>query len=332
MLTADVRFEGWTAEDWQRFLSLWKPRAAPHPAPSGHTEPAPGGLFVVHDGSRVQKLLHTTKGRLSPDIAWPASLESLAESQGASWVVAGRFGALDEAMERFGARARRTDDILAQALSLVGVIRELTAEGALERWPRRLHGVPTPTEGMVHRALDSVCTSGRSIVLGIFKDGALYTAFVGRRRGGAFDLVAGPDELRPAMGVLSGDWRRDYRHLVGAVEDRYGPLALGCFGELERFGELQVDPRPGAWSRAVALRDIVISPIPTAAGLALGYDAARFAYANLRVVTSRLDPLGLLEPSLVFARKRLGAVAGSKDVETVLGFDPLAALRALLRR
>jgi hypothetical protein len=166
----------------------------------------------------------------------------------------------------------------------------------------------------------------------MFKDGELWTAFVGRRRGRAFDVVAGPDELRPAMGVLSGDFRRDYRHLVHAVEERYAPLALGCFGEVETFRALQLDARPGAWSRAVALRDLVISPIPAAVGLALGYDSARFAYQSLRGLTSRIDPFGLLEPSLVFARKRLGAVAGSKDVETVLGFDPLAALRALLKR
>ena len=32
------------------------------------------------------------------------------------------------------------------------------------------------------------------------------------------------------------------------------------------------------------------------------------------------------------ARKRLGTVAGERDVSTTLGFDPLAALRALLKR
>ena len=332
MLTADVRFEGWTAEDWQRFLSLWKPRAPGGPDTDLDADQPRGGLFVVHDGTSVRKLLHTAKGRLPPPATWPMPLESLAELHHASWVVAGHFGALDEVMERFGARAQRQDDLIAQALSLVGIVREMTAEGALDRWPRRLQGIPTPTEGMVQRALDSVCASGRAIVLGMFKDGELWTAFVGRRRGAGFDVIAGPDELRPAMGVLSGDWRRDYRHLVHAVEDRYAPLAFGCFGEVESFRALQLDARPGAWSRAVALRDVVLSPIPAAVGLALGVDRARFAYSSVKVLTTRIDAFGLLEPTLHAARKRLGTVAGSKDLENVLGFDPIAALRALLRR
>ncbi len=331
MLTADVRFEGWTADDWQRFLSLWKPRVPGGTAPLDPARPD-GGLFVIHDGARVRKVLHTAKGRLPPMPSWPLPLETVAASHGASWVIAGHLGALDEVMERFGARARRQDDAITQALSLIGIVREMTAEGALERWPRRLHGVPTPTEGMVQRALDSVCASGRAIVLGMFKDGELWTAFVLRRRGAGFDVVAGPDELRPAMGFLSGDWRRDYRHLVHAVEERYATLALGCFGEVESFRELQLDARPGAWSRAVALRQLVISPVPAAVGLALGFDGARFAFSAMKVLTSRIDPFGVLEPALHAARKLLGTVAGNKDVESVLGFDPLAALRALLRR
>ena len=162
--------------------------------------------------------------------------------------------------------------------------------------------------------------------------GELWTAFVARRRGSGFDVIAGPDELRPAMGVLSGDWRRDYAHLVRAVEDRYAPVALGCFGEVETLRALQVDGKPGAWGRAVAMRELVVSPIPAGVGLALGFDGARYAFQSIKGVTSRIDPFGLLEPALRAIRKRLGAVAGDKDVEHVLGFDPIAALRALLRR
>jgi hypothetical protein len=328
VLTSDVRFEGWTAEDWERFLALWKPAPAPD---VGVAEPH-GGLFAIHDGSQIKKLLHSTKGRIPPTTDWPVPLEELARTHGASWVLAAHLGALDEVMERFGARARRTDDLVSQALSVVGIVREMMTEGAIERWPRRLRGIPVPTEGMVDRALDSVCASGKAVALGMFKDGELWTAFVARRRGVGFDVIAGPDELRRAMGFLSGDWRRDYTHLVHAVEDRYAPLALGCFAEVGRFRELQLDARPGAWSRAVATRDVILSHVPAAVGLALGFDGARYALEGLRVVTRRIDVFGLWEPALHSIRKRLGAAAGDKDVEHVLGFDPIAALRSLLRR
>lgn len=153
-----------------------------------------------------------------------------------------------------------------------------------------------------------------------------------RRRGGAFDLLAGPDELRPLMGLLSGDWRRDYRHLARAVEEKYARLGFGVFAEVDTFRALQIDSGPGAWGRAVALRDIVLSPMPTAIGLAVGFDGARYAAHSLKAFTTRIDTFGLLEPALRKARDRLGAAAGHKDVSQLLGFDPLALLRALLKR
>jgi hypothetical protein len=328
VLTADVRFEGWTAEDWGRFLHLWQPRVVPANEPAR----ALGGLIVIHDGARIRKMLHTRTGRVKASGAWPAPLAELAETHRASWTVAAHFGALDELMERFGAQARRGDDLTVQALSLLGIARDMLVEGAVDTWPRRLRGVPPPTAAMVRRALDSVCADGRAILLGMFADGDLWTSIALRRRGTGFDVIAGPDELRPAMGLLSGDWRRDYRHLVRVVEDRYAPLAMGCFSEVATFRALQVDGRPGAWGRAVALRDIVVSPMPAAVRLAVGLDGARFAFESFRLVTSRVDAFGLLEPALRRVRKRLGPIAGDKDMEHVLGFDLMAALRALLKR
>jgi hypothetical protein len=329
VLTPDARFEGWTADDWMRFLHLWKPRATAEREPMRPR----GGIIAIHDGRRVRKLLHTEAGRIEvPRTPWPIPLSELAEVHRASWALSAHVGALDEIMERFGARARRGQDLVAQGLELVAVVREMMFEGAIDHWPRRLRGIPPPSDAMVRRAMDSLCPAGHALALGMFKDGELWTAFVARRRGANFDVIAGPDELRREMGLLAGDWRRDYRHLVRAVEERYAPLAFGCFSEVETFRQLQVDARPGAWSRAMLVRDIVLSPIPMAVGLALGVDGARFAFENLRIVTNKLDPFGFLDPVLRGVRARLGSAAGDRDVSGTLGFDPMAALRALLKR
>jgi len=327
MLTADVRFEGWTTEDWLRFLEIWKPRATE----SREATRPRGGILLIHEGGKLRKLLHTRRGRVEA-IRWPATLGELAREHDASWGLSAHTGALDEVMERFGARARRGDDLVAQALMLVQIVREMMAEGAIESWPSRLRGVPPPTEAMVRKTLDALCADGRAIALGIFDAGELHTAFVARRRGFGFDVVAGPDELRPAMGFLSGDWRRDYRHLARAVEERYAPLSFGCFSEVDTFKKLQMDARPGAWSRAVAVRDAILSPIPGAVALALGVDGARYAFEGMRAITSRLDPFGFVDPLLRSARGGVGKAAGTRDVTGTLGFDPLAALRALLAR
>jgi hypothetical protein len=344
LLTPDARFEGWTTEDWLRFLQLWQPRATPEREP---TRPR-GGVIAIHEDGEVLKVLHTQKGRLDPkagvlspeeanahalalEAGQASALSFLARTHHASWALGMRLGALDEVMERLGARVRRGDDITAQALLLVGIVRDMINEGAIASWPQRLRGVPVPTPQMVRKTLDALCGDGRAIALGLFDSGGIWTAFVARRRGPAFDVIAGPEELRPALGLLSGDWRRDYRHLARAVEERYAPLGFGCFAELATFRALQTDGRPGAWSRAVAVRDVVIAPMPTAVGLALGFDGARFAFQGLRVLTGRIPPLSAIGPLLEAARTSVAKKTG-KDVSGILGFDPLAALRALLER
>jgi len=328
VLTPDVRFEGWTTETWKRFLHLWKPRA---PADRELTRPR-GGVIAIHESDRLRKLLHTRSGRLDPRGPWPVPLSELAEAHQASWAIAARTGALEEIMERFGARLRRTDDLTAQALLVVEIATEMIEEGLIERWPTRLQGVPAPSEAMVHRALDALCPDGHAMVLGVFRHGDLWTAGVARRRGSGFDVLAGPEDVRLRMGLLSGDWRRDCQHVARAVEEQYAPLALGCFAEVDRFRELQVDARPGAWGRAAVVRDIIVSPMPVGIRLALGADGARFAFETFRNIAGRSDTLRKLEPLMAFARERIGAVAGDRDVSSTLGFDPLAVLRALLRR
>ena len=46
MLTADVRFEGWTAEDWMRFVQVWSPQRP-------DAKPSLGGLVIVHENRTV---------------------------------------------------------------------------------------------------------------------------------------------------------------------------------------------------------------------------------------------------------------------------------------
>jgi hypothetical protein len=307
-------------------------------------------VVLVHEDGVVLKLLHTRRGRLDPATACgvkldvssnpqalalrldaPESLGAIAGTHNASWALAIRLGALDEVMERLGARLKRGDDLTTQLLVLVVILREMIGEGSIATWPQRLRGLPVPTPQVIHRTIDTLCGDGRAIALGLFDGGGLWTAFVARRRGFAFDVIAGPEELRASLGLLSGDWRRDYRHVAAAVEERYAPLGLGCFAELETFRALQTNPNPGAWSRAVAVRDVVMAPMPAGVGLALGFDGVRYAMRGLRLLTERLVPFAVMGPLLGAARAGVARVTG-KDLAIELGFDPMAVLRALLER
>lgn len=329
MLTADVRFEGWTTETWSRFLRLWKPRA---PADREGTRPR-GGLFIIHDRERVLKVLHTRRGRLAPHaITWPSPLSACAEENEASWALAAEAGALEELMERFGARIDRAQNFTEQSLTLIAVARQMMAEGHIERWPKRLHGLPQPTSQVIARSLDTVCADGHCIALGMWNRGEIWTALAARRRGAEFDVIAGPVEVMPILGPLSGDWRRDYRHLSRAISEKYGPVSFGCYAEVERFKELQTDRTPGAWGKAFAVRDIVLSPAPLAVGMAIGADGARFAADRAVSAMSRWETFRKLDPFIGLAKKTLEDAAGDRGVTGILGFDPMAALRALLER
>ena len=104
-----------------------------------------------------------------------------------------------------------------------------------------------------------MCPPGKAIVLGMFQDGELWTAFIARRRAANFDVIAGPDELRREMGLLAGDWRRDYRHLVRSVEERIARQNAD-YEALNRLYEKSRDAQLAAGTRA----DLLASELGTA--------------------------------------------------------------------
>ncbi|MBI2393998.1 MAG: hypothetical protein HYV09_30790 [Deltaproteobacteria bacterium] len=329
MLTPDVRFEGFSPTDWSRLLSSF--RVAPDPE---DPERPRGGLVLVHDGGRVRKALHTRDGRLDPHtIAWPRDLADVGAEQNVRFIWAMHSGALEELMERFGARVRRGDDVLTQALLLFGAFRELIDEGAITSWPRKLKGVPIPTRAVVDRAIDAVVQPGRTMLLALYEEGELWTALVVRRavaHPARFDVIAGPMALRREMGFTSGDFRRDYRHLVSAVEAFYGPVSIGLHAEVATFRALITAAEAGDWARAVALRDVVLAPMPLVLGVPLGVDAGRGAAMLAARAARQIDPLGIVQPMLRLmgrALPELPPIGGASP-----GFNPLELLRRLLGR
>lgn len=333
MFAGDVRFEGFTATDWSRVLSLFRPRRASN-APRD-PDRARGGVVAVHDGRRLRKLVHTEVGRLRLEDAqrdWPLGVEELARRHHASWAVTLELGALERIMERFASRARRGEDLTTQLITVFSLAREEMLGGGIDLWPGRMRGVPIPSPGVVRGTFESICPAGKTMLVGLFQDGELWTSVAMRRTERGVDLVLGPDEIRADMGLLAGDWRRDCRHLARAVEERSGPLALGCYAEATRFQELEVDATPGAWARAVAVRDVILTPLAPPLAIPLGIDAGRAAFGALRAVAERIDPVGVVGPALAALREMTGRPQGEDGENAGKPFSPLEVLRRLLSR
>jgi hypothetical protein len=330
VLSPDFCFEGFTATDWVRVLSLFQPRRT-----GGEVRDPDrprGGVVAIHAGGRLKKLVHTEVGRLRLEDAQrasPLSAERLAVRHHASWAAMIEVGTLEAILEQFSARTRRGDDLIAQALLFLQLAREEHLTGRIDLWPARLRGVPIPSPMVVRGTLDSLVGIGKTMVVGLFEDGELWTSFALRRDVRGINLILGPDEIREDMGLLAGDWRRDYRHLSRAIEQRAGDLSLGCFAEAETIRNLEVDPSPGAWARAVAVRDVILEPVPPAMAIPLGIDAGRAALSALRAVAERVDPAGFLGPAVRAVLDRAGS---DSEMAAMLGFHPLELLRKLISR
>lgn len=325
MFTPDAQVLDFTAEDWLRLPDLFRPAPSLEAPAVGA-----GGILGLRSGSELIKLVSTVRGRLPPEQG--KSARELCEAHGGSFAIVFSTSALEQFGDRFAVRLSRGQAFYAQVEAFVGAMRELELEGELELWPTPFSEWPLPTERAFGSALDLVCPDGKSIVIGAFDAGDLYTALCLRRRGSAFDFVMGPDRLRRDMGLLSGDFLRDYRYLGQAAESRLGPLAVGCYAELATFRQLASDRRPGVWATAVASRDVVLTPVTPGLAVPLGVDAGRAVLSLAKGIAGRFSLLSGLHapPSLTAQLDRAYALVQG-DVRKYLGFDPWRVLTRWFR-
>jgi hypothetical protein len=193
---------------------------------------------------------------------------------------------------------------------------------------------PVPSYQTVHRALDALCPEDKSLVVGVFHEGELHTALAARRRKTGFDRVVGPRVLRPMMGLLSGQWSRDYRHVLTAAEQELGPVYQGFFAEFTTLRKLLKNSEPGGFARAVALRDLIIAPAGPMVAVPLAVDTARATLKAARRLVSRARASGRFDSTRPLARlsERVRARESGWDVAAILGFDPLQLLKNLVGR
>jgi hypothetical protein len=283
MLARDVRFEGFTPEDWARLVSIGKDTRPDGPAPPE------GGLLVVHDGQRICKALHTTKGLLAAAL-WPAPLSRLAEAHDVRWVVAAEARGLSLFTERFAERLRREDDLAAQGMLMANILGDLVAGGLVDVWPA---SVLVPPRILLRRTLEALVPSGSTALLAFFDRGSLHTSVAIERGARGVSRIAGPTDLRRALGMLSGDLGRDDRYVTEAAERTFGRVSLGVFAELDVLRAVRNSGSPVAWAKAVATRDIVVRPVRLSLGPPLVADAVDAVLSAMSEVIGRSGPLSL---------------------------------------
>lgn len=342
MISEALRVEGFDSRSWTNLLSLFAPNVthrletegapdAPEIEEKPSVEHRSGALVVVlDDRERVLKAFHTRRGRVvGLTYPGPDGLAELAVRWGAARCVVLREGVLEEIGERVARRLERGEDYVAQWLVVARTIREMSEAGLLLTYPRPLADVPIPTIGMVRRAMDTVLPDGHAVVVVVWNGTSPWTGLVLRRREGSIDRIAGPDLVARWTGPLGGDWRRDYRVISQAVTRSVAPVHLGVFTELSTLRTLLRNADPGAWARAVAVRDVIIHPTPPYVAVALGADAVRAFAKQSAQWLGGIDAIGQLAPIASYFRGRVAKVA---SVTATLGFDPLKVLAVWIRR
>ncbi|UJR81296.1 hypothetical protein [Sandaracinus amylolyticus] len=344
MIAAELRVEGFDARSWTNLISLFAPgvvtRIQREPSPSDAPEldtkeaedDARSGTLVVviSESGRVRKAFHSQRGRIR-DLAQASASElpMISERYRARRALLIREGAIEEIAERVAVRLERGDDYIAQWLVVARTVREVIDAGMIHVWPRPLAGVPIPTAGMVRRAIDTVLPDDRALVMVIWSGSTPWTGVVLRRRRGEIDLVAGPDLIARWSGPLGGDWRRDHRFVSEGIARAVAPVHLGIYGEIGSLRRLLRSAEPGAWARAVAVREVIVSPTPPYVAVAIGADAARAVAQRTTTWLGGIDALASLAPAVTYVRGRISEIA---SVTQTLGFDPLKLLAGSLAR
>ncbi len=329
MISEDFRFEGFDTRAWLNLLSLFGSRGARAPESAPEAPPKQGTLVLVRDGAgKPCAAFVTGRGPVEPEaVADAGDLPALCEQLSVQGAVAIDDGAIEEITERAAQRMPLDGGYAAQWLCLLGAARELEDEGKLLFWPPRSR-LPLPTAGMLDRAIDLLLPDDRVLLVALWEGAELWTACAIHRRGGEIDRIVGPELLLEWSGPLGGDYRRDQRVIQRAVARTIAPLHLGLFAQRERIEALLRDPNPGAWARAVALREVILHPAPAYANVALAADAARAAGSRARAWLGGIDIYRLMAPVAQLAREHVARVGSTTSI---LGFNPLEVLAARLR-
>jgi hypothetical protein len=330
MISEDCRFEGFDTRAWLNLLSLFTARSASRASEAPGIPQKRGTAVIVRDQAGAACAAFVTgRGPLdASEVADLSQLEALCQRLGVEGAVVIEDGAIEEITERAAQRLALDGGYAAQWLTLLGAARELEDEGRLRFWPARSR-LPLPTTGMLERALDLLLPDDHVLLVALWEGAELWTACAISRSGGEIDRIVGPDLLLEWSGPLGGDYRRDQRVIQAAVARAMGPVHLGLFAQRQRVQELLRDSSPGAWARAVALREVIISPAPSYANVALAADAARAAGHRAASWLGGLDLYGLVAPAAEFAREHVARVGSATSI---LGFNPLQALATRLRR
>jgi hypothetical protein len=334
MSDAGLVIEGFDTVDWRRLASLFlhSHPTVPTDPPAATTRARRNTIYLfTSEVGRPVFAIASGRGVLPPqEVAEldAGDLAATATAQCVDRIVALAPGALRAFAAHVQARVPASHDVPAQWLALGEALRDVAREGKLRVWPEPTGGA-APIPPVVIPSLDMVLPRERTLLVAAW-DGSDVAAAVALRRGAVgLERLVGPDSILSWSGPLSGELPRDHRTMERAVSAMLGPVHLGIFAQSRTLADLVRRPEPGAWARAIALREVLVRPAPPFVHAGVFVDAARAAaqWAGKRLATLELDRYA--DPLVQAGRE--GWSRAGQAVAGAVRDDRIGALLRLLR-
>lgn len=322
VISEEFAFFGFDETSWDRLVSLFLRDQG-----AGVSR---GVLVVVANAAGMPVAsFHTGLGSLDPAaLASLDDLEALCEAASCGACIVMRDRARIHVERDLAEPLDGEQDFVARVMRFARVLRELGNGNWVRVWPNPLPDLLLSAAPAAQPATDLLLPDGHNAMLGVFDQGELWTGAVLRRSGGNLDLFAGPGAISEWAGPLGGEWRRDHRVLLRAVERELGPIHVGLFMELPTARRLFRKREAGDWAIAYATRELLLHPLPGFLAAGLGLDgiggAARYAFQALE----QMDP----EELVGIARGFWKGLTDGRGLEGLLGFSPGGALTAAMKR
>lgn len=331
MIDREMRFGGFSAEQWIRLVSLWTRDDSPTAA--GTASGTGTVVSIIDNDDNVCAAFHTARGVIDFDTQTNLKVDmtdprAICTAFDASRAFVLREGVMETLVDRAAMQVSMNDSYGGQWIGMLQAARALALEGKLRMWPGSIASWRIPSAYSVQRGLDALLPDETSLTLVLWRQQAIWTSVTLSKRAGVIEHIVGPESLAEWSGPLGGDYRRDYRPIARAISRRLAPLHVGVFADEGMFRRLLADPTPGAWASAIAVRDVIVYPAPGYVAVAVGADAVRAVAQRSALAVARVDFAGLFAPFAEATRRALGA---APDVRSRLGIDSLKDVGAWLR-
>ena len=302
MLSANINVQDIDGAHWRRFLSLLS-----HPLPSIGAHPAKMPVILLIEKNTLQKALRIGEGVLT-GVSWsgPDSLPSLHKTLNASWVLAIEVEALSALLQEFEAQWRFGQDIAADTLDYLHLLRTKLGHG-FYLYPRPFANLPIPPMEVWKRFVDLLLPDGQCVAFYVFEHQQIWTSFIMGKQGGEIDLLTTHEALRPAPPMEQG--RTDARPLVNAISKQIRPVHIGLFAERSVWLSLLASGSRTAFASAVSEGTVLLDPAPSWLRGLLG--VGHWVDVVSRAVDKRAGALGTLFGKSLSLGEALGRAAGA---------------------